>query len=119
MELKETLEMNRTGNALGALIGATLIAFSGGVLAAGPADGECAQGRTQCREAGRDERGADLAPLKKQIFEFAGLPDRQRGPSPSLKHARPGWPVLGQGMSFLGAALSSRLSSLISRFGGR
>jgi hypothetical protein len=56
--------------------------------------------------------------LKKQLFEFAGLPDHQRGPSPSLNRARPGgWPVFGQGMSFLGAALSSRLSSLIGRFG--
>jgi len=111
--------MNRKGNVLGALIGATLITFSGGVLAVGQADGECAQGRTSCREAGHDEHGTDLAPLKKQLFEFAGLPDRQRGPSPSLHRARPGWPVFGEGISFLGAALSSRLSSLLGRFGGR
>ncbi|KXB32707.1 hypothetical protein AT959_00455 [Dechloromonas denitrificans] len=114
---------------LGALFGATLIAFSGGALAAGNADGECAKGKTQCREAGREQHDSDLAPLKRQLFEFAGLPDRQRGPSPSLSRTRqaaerplPGrqaWPVFGEGMGFLGHTLSSRLLGLIGWFGSR
>ena len=122
--------MKRKGNMVGTLIGATLIALSSGLAAAEKADGECAKGTAQCRKAGRDELGADLAPLKKQLFEFAGLPDKQRGPSPSLSRARPAadhplsapgrrdWPVLGEGMSFLEYRLSSRLLGLIGWFGG-
>lgn len=121
--------MNRKGKVVGALFGATLIALSGGVLAAGKTDGQCAEGKTQCREAGRDERGSDLSPLKRQLFEFAGLPDRQRGPSPSLSRSKqaaerplPGrqsWPVFGEGTTFLGHTLSSRLFAVIGWFSSR
>lgn len=122
--------MNRKGNMLGALIGAGLLTLSSGLLATEKADGECAKSATQCRDAGHDERDADLAPLKKQLFEFAGLPDRQRGPSPSLSRARqaaerplPGrqaWPSFGEGTNLLGQTftLSSRLLGLIGRFVG-
>lgn len=121
--------MNRKGNVVAALLGTTLLALSSGLWAATNADGECAEGRTQCREASRDEHGSDLAPLKRQLFEFAGLPDRQRGPSPSLSRARqaaerpqPGhqaWPGFGEGIGFLSHTLSIRLLGLIGWFGSR
>lgn len=121
--------MNQNGKLVGAVFGATLIALSGDLLAAENADGECANGRTQCREASRDEHGSDLAPLKRQLFDFTGVPDRQRGPNPSLSRARqvaerpqPGhqaWPVFGEGMGFLRHTFSIRLLGLIGWFGSR
>lgn len=117
--------MKRKGKVLATVIGAMLIALSSGLGAAEKADGQCAKSATQCREAGRDEGGTDLAPLKKWFFELTGLPDSQRGPS--LSHARPAaerplpsrhsWPMFGEGMGFLGQRLSSRLLNLLGWFG--
>ena len=121
--------MNRKGNVVAALLGTTLLALSSGLLAATNADGECANDRAQCRESGHDEHGSDLAPLKRQLFDFTGVPDRQRGPNPSLSRARqvaerpqPGhqaWPVFGEGMGFLRHTFSIRLLGLIGWFGSR
>lgn len=120
--------MNRKGKVVGALIGASLLVLNSGLGAAEKADGKCATDASQCRDAGRDEHEADFAPLKRQFFEFAGLPDRQRGPSPSLRRAgqaaerslpgRLAWPALGEGLSLPGQGLSSRLLGLIGRFIG-